>query len=120
LLLAAVAAVATPLELAESVVDSSQVKESATVAEMELMATVLVLEDHKHTEMLLVPAALLQHLHLVAEAAATGEVGLQVDPRNLLELQQAATPVAAVALATQRQKLRCQSILGDIKAVPVL
>jgi hypothetical protein len=59
---------------------------------------------HKHLEMLLVWVALVQLHHLVAAAAVTGVVGLQVGLLNLVELPKVATQVAAVALATQHQK----------------
>jgi hypothetical protein len=59
---------------------------------------------HKHMEMLLALVAAQQLRHLVAVAAATGVVGLQVSLLNLVELPKVATQVEVVALATQRQK----------------
>jgi hypothetical protein len=71
--------VATPLASAASVADLLQVKASATVAEMELMATVLDTEAHKHMGMRLVSAVMRQHHHQVVAAVVIGVAGLRVD-----------------------------------------
>jgi hypothetical protein len=60
-----------------------------------------------------------QRRHPAVAAVATEVVGLQVSLLNLVELPKVAIQVAAVALVTQRQRLRCRCTLVGIKLVLV-